>query len=108
MAAVAHNADSMQCKANRTGSSVHKCQLCMPVEPMTNLRTPREMGAFVLELGELVKLGECTSREFSRAINVAKWSPHQFDDCFSMTDAVDTALSLVRIDPKLGNYETHE
>ena len=108
MALVARSDDALNCRRNRTGSSIHRCELCVPVEPeppLTNLRASRELGMFVLEPGELVKLRVCTAREFSRAVNLAKWSPQRFDDCADVTAACDTALELIRADSTLGNYD---
>lgn len=74
-------------------------------EWITDLRDAKTLGEFVLELGELVKLGECTSREFSRAINLAKWSPALAQDSMNVTEAVDLMLALIRTNTKLGSYD---
>jgi hypothetical protein len=96
------------CPSNRTGTGVHRCLLCISPyepEPVYDIRQARYLGQFVLELGEMVKLRLCTAREFSRAVNVARWTPQTFDHCPNTSGACDLALELIRANPKRGNYE---
>jgi hypothetical protein len=103
-----HGYTPEDCPENRTGTSLHKCLLCIsPYQPPPryDLRDNATLGSFVIELGERVKRKECTAREFSRAVNVAKWMPDLFSICHGTNDACDNALERIRVNKTLGNYD---
>lgn len=59
---------------------------------ITNNKT---LGEFVIILGEMHKLGQCSKGKFSRAINLAKQHPKAFKDLPSVRAAAEMAVEVV-------------